>query len=169
MCANSNEQLFLTLCFGGLTYASKKWSNVLRKLRSCTRPALALGLIVVLMGCCSAVTSAQVRNVSNPNTAIAVSTNANPVTNTIVFQSKTITVRRISISPGSSGYRYRYPGGSIIFLTECPFFFSIPLGPEIEAEFQVGAVIPIPAGDYVLENPNSKPLEFLSIERVSGQ
>ncbi|PWT92994.1 MAG: hypothetical protein C5B55_05305 [Blastocatellia bacterium] len=112
-------------------------------------------------------TLGQARNASNANTSIPVSTNADPIANTIVFQSENITVRRITISPGSSGYHFRHPGGSIIFLSECPFRISIPLGAELDAEFQLGAVIPIPAGDYVLENHSSKALEFLSIERKS--
>jgi mannose-6-phosphate isomerase-like protein (cupin superfamily) len=41
---------------------------------------------------------------------------------------------------------------------------AIPLSGELDAELKVGDVIRVPPGDYVLENPTTKPLDFLSIE-----
>jgi len=41
----------------------------------------------------------------------------------------------------------------------------IPLGEALDGELRVGDVIPVPPGDYTLENPTSKPLDFWSIER----
>ena len=84
----------------------------------------------------------------------------------VVFESETITVRRITIEPNSTGYHYKHPGGSIILLSE--YTFKIPMPPlsgELDAKLKVGDVIQIEAGDYVLENPTSTPLDFLSIEK----
>ena len=83
----------------------------------------------------------------------------------VVFESETITVRRITIKPNSSGYHYKHPGGSIILLSEYSFKIPIPLSEELDAKLKVGDVIQIEAGDYVLDNPTSTPLDFLSIEK----
>ena len=84
--------------------------------------------------------------------------------NAVVLESEAITVRRITVGPNSSGYHYHHPGGSIILLGEYPYTIPIPLSGELDAELKVGDVIRVPPGDYVLENPTVKPLDFLSIE-----
>jgi hypothetical protein len=82
----------------------------------------------------------------------------------MVFESEGLTIRHITVKPGVTGYHYRHPGGSIILLREYPLKMPIPLGEELNVELKVGGIIPVDAGDYLLENPTTKLLEFLSIE-----
>jgi quercetin dioxygenase-like cupin family protein len=112
----------------------------------------------------SGITIAQSIIPKNVATSAPVSFPPDRVSSAVVFESEAITVRRITIGPNSTGYRYRHPGGSIILLGEYSYKIAIPLSGELDAELKVGDVIRVPPGDYVLENPTTKPLDFLSIE-----
>ena len=120
-------------------------------------------LLLAVMEFCSATTTAQSNDVKTRSTTPIPST-ANRVANVLVLESEAITLRRITIGPNSTGHPYRHPGGWIIFLSNYSFQITLPLISELEAEFKVGDLIPVPRGEYVLQNPSSKPFEFLSIE-----
>jgi len=111
------------------------------------------------------VTAAQSINHNSVRAPISTSEKTDRDANAVVFESTDITVRRITIRPNSTGYHYRHPGGSIVLLAEYSFKLPIPLSGELDAKLKVGDVIQVEAGDYVLENPTSKPLDFLSIEK----
>jgi len=83
----------------------------------------------------------------------------------LVFESEAVTIRHITIKPEATGYHYRHPGGSIILLHEYSLKMPIFLGEVLDGELKAGDAIPIPAGDYLLENPTTRPLDFLSIEK----
>jgi len=97
--------------------------------------------------------------------AVPISTPKDLVGNELVFESGSIAVRHITIQPYAAPFHYRHPGGSIILLQEFSMTMPIPLGEVLDGQLKVGDVIRVPAGDYVLENPTTKPLDFLSIEK----
>ena len=128
------------------------------------RLTVALTLLV-MFGPGSIITTAQSFNRDSVSASTANSEAADRDANAVVFESDAITVRRITIKPNSTGYHYSHPGGSIILLSEYSFKLPIPLSGELDAKLKVGDVIPIEAGDYVFENPTSRSLDFLSIEK----
>ena len=121
--------------------------------------------LLVMFGPGSINTAAQSFNRDSVSASTANSEAADRDANAVVFETDAISVRRITIKPNSTGYHYRHPGGSIILLSEYSFKLPIPLSGELDAKLKVGDVIPVEAGDYVLENPTSKFLDFLSIEK----
>ena len=131
--------------------------------RNSVRLAVVLTL-VVMSAFASVITVAQSTNPKGGSTSARASLAFDRVANSVVFESEALTVRRITLSPNSTGYQLRHPGGSIILLGEYSYKLTIPISVELEAGLKVGDVIPVPPGDYVLDNPTTKPLDFLSIE-----
>jgi len=122
-----------------------------------------LALMIVLQF--SAVSNlAQSRDAKGGIASMPISSTPDRVANEMVLESDALTVRHITINPGYTGYHYKHPGGSIILLRDYSYRIAIPLNGELESELKVGDVMRIDPGDYVLANPGSKPLEFLSIE-----
>jgi len=126
-------------------------------------------VLLLLLGAAydfSAATSlGQARNSENASSIAAASASSEEVANELVLDSAGVTVRHIIVNPQAFGVHYWHPGGSIILLREYPFKIPIPLSAGLEAGLKVGDVIPVAPGDYVLENPTSRPLDFLSIEK----
>jgi hypothetical protein len=121
--------------------------------------------VIVLLAFYSLTAVAQSTNPGRASSILPISTTTDRVGNELVFESYTITIRHITIKPNAVGYPYRHSGGSIILLHEYAFTIHIPLGEVLDGELKAGDVIPVAAGDYLLENPTTKPLEFLSIEK----
>jgi mannose-6-phosphate isomerase-like protein (cupin superfamily) len=125
---------------------------------------ISIRFAVVLMLIATLALDSGITIAQSITTSAAVSLLPDRVSNAVVLESEAITVRRITISPNSTEYHYHHPGGSIILLGEYSYTIPIPLSGELDAELRVGDVIRVPPGDYVLENPTVKPLDFLSIE-----
>jgi len=121
--------------------------------------------LMVLLAFASITTEAQSTNPRSASSIVPISTGSDRVGIELVFESETVTVRHITIKPDAVPYHYRHPGGSIILLHEYSLKMPILLGEVLEGELKAGDAIPVPAGDYLLENPTTKPLEFLSIEK----
>ena len=122
-----------------------------------------VALIVVLN--CSVRNIAQSRDSRSMTAGSSVSSDTDHVANETVLESEALTIRHLTINPGCTGYHYKHPGGSIILLREYAYQIAIPLSDEqLQSQLRVGDVIRIEPGDYVLENHDAKPLEFLSIE-----
>lgn len=121
--------------------------------------------VMVLAAIWSVTAFAQSTNPKGACSLLSIATTSDRVGNELVFESETVTVRHITIQPDASGYHYRHPGGSIVLLREYSLKMPIPLGEVLEGELKVGDVIAVAAGDYLLENPTTRPLDFLSIEK----
>jgi hypothetical protein len=121
-------------------------------------------ILIAISGFGSANAIAQSIDSKSRNTSTSVSLATEHVTSAVVFETEATIVRRITVSPNSTGYHYRHPGGSIVLLSEYSYPIPLPLSEELKVELKVGDAIRVPSGDYVLENPTMKPLDFLSIE-----
>jgi hypothetical protein len=125
---------------------------------------LAIFALVVVMGCSPAATMAQ-SNSRHDIASLTISNASDRVANQLVFESEAITIRHITLPPDVTGYEYHHPGGSIILLQEYAYKIPIPMSGTLDGQLKVGDVIQIAAGNYILENPTPKTLDFLSIER----
>jgi len=121
--------------------------------------------LMVLLALSSLTTVAQSTNPRSAGSVMPISANSDRVGMELVFESEAVTIRHITIKPEATGYHYRHPGGSIILLHEYSLKMPIFLGEVLDGELKAGDAIPIPAGDYLLENPTTRPLDFLSIEK----
>jgi len=133
-------------------------------IQSISKKRMGALVLMAISGFGSANAIAQSIDSKSRNTSMPVSFATERVTNAVVFETEAIVVRRITVSPNSTGYHYRHPGGSIVLLSEYSYPIPIPLSEELKVELKAGDVIRVPSGDYVLENPSLKPLDFLSIE-----